>query len=248
MRQRTMWWLVAVVGAGCSSDPAPVDFIDDDSGAPGDLGSAGADVVDAGRPGVLDAGRADVPDAPPGTDLGSAAASVATVRAAIVGTAPVTLSAALVDLVVTQTVGATPGTDGGVSTNDPAGFFVQSAMTGPALFVAVDPASLSPAPQSGDRVSFTVTRGELRAGARWVTALSGYRRTGTGADRGALRQDVSGAADLVAFGRPYMANPDLVERFRHGWPLADLPDMAYWWTPQGARGYTDFPSHAPGTA
>ena len=58
----------------------------------------------------------------------------------------------------------------------------------------------------------------------------------------------TGAADLVAFGRPYMANPDLVERFRHGWPLADLPDMAYWWTPQGARGYTDFPSHAPGTA
>jgi alpha-galactosidase len=53
----------------------------------------------------------------------------------------------------------------------------------------------------------------------------------------------SGAADLVAFGRPYLANPDLVERFRHGWPLADLPDMAYWWTPQGARGYTDFPSH-----
>jgi 2,4-dienoyl-CoA reductase-like NADH-dependent reductase (Old Yellow Enzyme family) len=53
----------------------------------------------------------------------------------------------------------------------------------------------------------------------------------------------SGAADLVAFGRPYLANPDLVERFRHGWPLADLPDMAVWWTPQGARGYTDFPSH-----
>jgi 2,4-dienoyl-CoA reductase-like NADH-dependent reductase (Old Yellow Enzyme family) len=52
-----------------------------------------------------------------------------------------------------------------------------------------------------------------------------------------------GAADLVAFGRSFMANPDLVERFRHGWPLADLPDMAYWWTPAGARGYTDFPRH-----
>ena len=53
-----------------------------------------------------------------------------------------------------------------------------------------------------------------------------------------------GAADLVAFGRPYMSNPDLVERFRHGWPLADLPDMAYWWSPQGARGYVDFPPFA----
>jgi 2,4-dienoyl-CoA reductase-like NADH-dependent reductase (Old Yellow Enzyme family) len=57
-----------------------------------------------------------------------------------------------------------------------------------------------------------------------------------------------GSADLVAFGRPYMANPDLVERFRHGLPLADLPDMSLWWTPAGARGYTDFPSHAPGRA
>ena len=47
---------------------------------------------------------------------------------------------------------------------------------------------------------------------------------------------------------PSGSNPDLVERFRHGWPLADLPDMAYWWTPQGARGYVDFPGHAPGTA
>ena len=197
MRRRTIWWAAAAVGAGCSSDPAPMDFVGEDSGTPTDLGGVGADVVDAGRPDAPDTGRADVPDAPPGTDVGSAAASVATVRAAIVGTAPVTLSAALVDLVVTQTVGATPGSDGGVSANDRAGFFVQSAMTGPALFVAVDPASLSPAPQPGDRVSFTATRGELRAGARWVTALSGYRRTGTGADRGALRQDASGAADLV---------------------------------------------------
>ena len=56
----------------------------------------------------------------------------------------------------------------------------------------------------------------------------------------------SGAADLVAFGRPFMSNPDLVERFRHGRNLADLPDMAYWWTPQGARGYVDFPAWSEG--
>ena len=35
-----------------------------------------------------------------------------------------------------------------------------------------------------------------------------------------------GEADLVAFGRPYLANPDLVERFHNGWPLADLPELA----------------------
>ncbi|NBV46607.1 MAG: hypothetical protein EBR86_13460 [Planctomycetia bacterium] len=55
-----------------------------------------------------------------------------------------------------------------------------------------------------------------------------------------------GAADLVAFGRPYMSNPDLVERFRHARPLADLPDMSLWWTPQGARGYVDFPAWSAG--
>ena len=27
-------------------------------------------------------------------------------------------------------------------------------------------------------------------------------------------------ADLVAFGTPYVTNPDLVERFKHNWPLA----------------------------
>jgi hypothetical protein len=30
----------------------------------------------------------------------------------------------------------------------------------------------------------------------------------------------SGAADMIAFGRPYITNPDLVERFRNNWPLA----------------------------
>lgn len=53
----------------------------------------------------------------------------------------------------------------------------------------------------------------------------------------------AGLADLVAFGRPYISNPDLVERFRHGWPLAEPADMAAWYSPTGARGYTDFPAH-----
>lgn len=51
----------------------------------------------------------------------------------------------------------------------------------------------------------------------------------------------SGAADLIAFGRPYIANPDLVERFAHDWPLAPTADMAVWYAPTGAKGYTDFP-------
>ena len=30
-----------------------------------------------------------------------------------------------------------------------------------------------------------------------------------------------GDADLISFGRPFISNPDLVERFRNGWPLAE---------------------------
>ena len=52
-----------------------------------------------------------------------------------------------------------------------------------------------------------------------------------------------GRADLIAFGRPFISNPDLVDRFRNGWPLAEPADMAAWYSPTGARGYTDFPAH-----
>ena len=56
----------------------------------------------------------------------------------------------------------------------------------------------------------------------------------------------SGTADLIAFGRPYLSNPDLVERCRNGWPLADLPDMSTWYSPAGGEGYTDFPAYQAG--
>jgi N-ethylmaleimide reductase len=53
----------------------------------------------------------------------------------------------------------------------------------------------------------------------------------------------SGAADLIAFGRPFITNPDLVERFRHGWTLADFSDMTGWYGGAEA-GYTDYPTYA----
>ena len=51
----------------------------------------------------------------------------------------------------------------------------------------------------------------------------------------------SGRADLIAFGRPYIANPDLVERFRNGWPLTVADRETYY----GGHnlGYTDFPPY-----
>jgi N-ethylmaleimide reductase len=47
-------------------------------------------------------------------------------------------------------------------------------------------------------------------------------------------------ADMVAFGRPFLANPDLVARMRANAPL-NAPDMATFYVP-GAKGYTDYPT------
>jgi len=52
-----------------------------------------------------------------------------------------------------------------------------------------------------------------------------------------------GLADLIAFGRPFISNPDLVERFKHGWPVAPLAPMSDWYLPTGAKGYTDYSRH-----
>lgn len=48
--------------------------------------------------------------------------------------------------------------------------------------------------------------------------------------------------DLVAFGVPYIANPDLVERMQNGWPLAES-DRATYYGVSGSpeKGYTDYP-------
>jgi N-ethylmaleimide reductase len=49
---------------------------------------------------------------------------------------------------------------------------------------------------------------------------------------------VKEGADLVAFGRPFIANPDLVERLRLTTPL-NTPDTATFYG-GGAKGYTDY--------
>ena len=49
-----------------------------------------------------------------------------------------------------------------------------------------------------------------------------------------------GRADVVAFGRPFISNPDLVHRLRDHLPLAALdPNTLYG---GGAHGYTDYPA------
>ncbi len=56
----------------------------------------------------------------------------------------------------------------------------------------------------------------------------------------------SGAGDLIAIGRPYLANPDLVERFRNNWPLAPLPAQESWYAVgDSPAGYTEYPNYDP---
>ncbi|HDL7823359.1 TPA: alkene reductase [Yersinia enterocolitica] len=51
-----------------------------------------------------------------------------------------------------------------------------------------------------------------------------------------------GCADLIGFGRPYISNPDLVERMKNDWPLTE-PDRATFYG--GAEvGYTDYPFYS----
>ena len=58
---------------------------------------------------------------------------------------------------------------------------------------------------------------------------------GVGADGGG-----AGAADLVAFGRPFISNPDLVRRLRDDTGLNKLDTRTLYGG--GATGYTDYPT------
>ncbi len=70
--------------------------------------------------------------------------------------------------------------------------------------------------------------------------FDGARMGNNGYDRETAIQAVEeGTVDLVAFGRPFISNPDLVERLRKNAPLNELdPDTLYG---GGEKGYTDYP-------
>ncbi|MEG4045853.1 alkene reductase [Microcoleus sp. Pol17_C1] len=52
----------------------------------------------------------------------------------------------------------------------------------------------------------------------------------------------SKVADLIAFGRDFISNPDLVERFTNGWPLNPPAEVGVWYS-FGPEGYIDFPTY-----
>ncbi|MGF1674106.1 MAG: alkene reductase [Rivularia sp. (in: cyanobacteria)] len=64
-----------------------------------------------------------------------------------------------------------------------------------------------------------------------------------GYDRESAEKAIAtGDADLIAFGRSIISNPDLVARFANNWQLNPDPEPAIWYSFE-AKGYTDFPTY-----
>ena len=61
-----------------------------------------------------------------------------------------------------------------------------------------------------------------------------------GLDKALAEKALTQGADLVAFGRPYIANPDLVARLKRGGPFSEGNKATYYGG--GAQGYTDYPA------
>lgn len=72
------------------------------------------------------------------------------------------------------------------------------------------------------------------------TAFDGTIIFSGGYDRDSAEERLQKNDGLVAFGKPYLANPDLVERFEKGAEL-NQPDFDTLYTP-GEKGYTDYPT------
>ena len=85
----------------------------------------------------------------------------------------------------------------GTPANDPAGFTIQADPTGPALYIAVDAATLLPPPAVGDRVTFTITTMGTVGGLRVASAITGLTVLSSGNAVAPLAQNVSAATDLV---------------------------------------------------
>ncbi len=81
----------------------------------------------------------------------------------------------------------------------------------------------------------------------YTAMRTAYRKAGgkgawmvnNGYNRTLANQSITTGADLVAFGRPFIANPDLTRRLREGEAL-NMPDRATFYG-GGAKGYTDYP-------
>lgn len=92
--------------------------------------------------------------------------------------------------------------------------------------------------------------GKSKAFRLYDVRLAGYKGTLVG-NCGYTKEKAEGAletgvADLITFGRLYLSNPDLVERFRNNWPLNPIPDHTTFYNyPAGHPevGYSDYEAY-----
>ncbi len=184
------------------SGPGPVDS-GTDAGTPMDGSTPDGGTMDGAIAdgAVADGSTADgstadgaVADASTMTDAGPVGGGAATsaqiqaVRAAADGTVDPALP---IDTAVVTYVKPALG-------DDTAGFFVQAELLGPALFVSVDPTTLSPAAEVGQVVSFTVSEVGSVGGLREATMIGDWSVDSSGHDVSFLSQDVGTPADLVS--------------------------------------------------
>ncbi|MDJ0568538.1 MAG: alkene reductase [Pleurocapsa sp. MO_192.B19] len=85
--------------------------------------------------------------------------------------------------------------------------------------------------------------GEPMTLAEFRKVYDGVLMGNCGYDRADAEKAIAaGDADLIAFGRSFISNPDLVARFAHNWELNPDPDQSIWYSFE-AEGYTDFPTY-----
>ncbi|MFO0728021.1 MAG: hypothetical protein U1E65_29845 [Myxococcota bacterium] len=158
----------------------PPDALGAADALPSDLGGAG-DGGSAADATAADAGSADAGSSP-------ASQQIAAARALPSGAATAPIDGAIVTWVRAAAIGA-----------DVPGFAIQAERLGPALWIEVDPSTLSPIPAVGDVVRFTISMvGSDSTLIRKATAITGYTRIMSGVAIAPLVQDVSGASDLVS--------------------------------------------------
>ena len=86
-------------------------------------------------------------------------------------------------------------------------------------------------------------RGEPMTLAEFRAVFDGLLIGNCGYDQATAEQRIAdGDADMIAFGRPWITNPDLPERFANDYPLAPSDDMSRWYG-GGAEGYSDYPAY-----
>jgi hypothetical protein len=183
---------LAFVMVACSDDSGPTsdtivgkDGSVDTSSPDGPGGDGpGADQTTTDGPPAADLPPADLP--PPTTGIAAA-------RQAPDGATNVTIKDAFVTY-IKPAIG-----------NDRGGFMIQTVKVGPALFVGVEPQTVTPSPKVGERIDLTITEMDTDStGIRYAKAITGVTTTTPGTDPlPGLVQDVSNATDLVTNVKDY---------------------------------------------